>query len=369
MHSKYSDGSGTVPEIVDAAREAGRDAVLLSDHDSLGAKRDGWEGWYDGVLLLVGNEVSARRAHFLTFDVDREINHYRVPEDEIPAAVQAAGGFSFAAHPFPHPSRLSKRITLPHPSTRLVDPALCGVELWNFVSDSVARWRHPLAAIRFLRDPDAATRHPPATHMKAWDRLSAARRTVAIGGIDAHQPGIRLRGRVRTPMPNRRWFGLLGTHVLLDGAPAGELERDRELVYAALRAGRCYISRDSLADPRGFEFWAESGGGTHAAGGRTARGERLEMGAEAPAGDWTLRVRVPRKAELRLLRDGEKVASTEADDLEHRADGPGVYRLEAHLEARSVGRTWILSNPIHLRPSMQPRSSDRSYRSRNEIAW
>jgi hypothetical protein len=338
IHSTYSDGTATVPEIAEAAREAGRDVALLTDHDSLGALHGGWEGWHEEVLVLVGHEVSARGGHFLAFGIDREINHYRIAADEIPAAVQAAGGFSFAAHPFPHDSRLSRLMAAPHPTRRLLDPALAGVELWNFVSDTVGRWHNPLEPIRFLRDPDGATHHPPPTHLEAWDRLSAQRRSVAIGSIDAHQSGIRFRGRVRTPTPNRTWFGLLGTHVLTDDALAGDLERDRGLLYGALRAGRCYISRDSIADPRGFEFWAESGGG------------RVEMGAEAQAGPgWTLRARLPRRAELRLMRDGAEVAAAEADALEHGADAPGVYRLEAQVRTAGTARTWILSNPIHLR--------------------
>ena len=366
VHSTYSDGTATVPEILDAARDAGRDAVLLTDHDSLEAKRDGWEGWHDGVLLLVGEEVSPRRAHFLAFDIDEEIDRHRVPVAEVPGVVASRGGFSFAAHPFPHRLRLSKLITQPHPMGRLVDPALCGVELWNLANDTVARFRHPLEALRFLRYPDRELADLPPTHLEAWDRLSAQRRTVAVGALDSHQPGIRLRGRVRTPLPNRILFGLLGTHLLLDAAPTGELERDRGLLYAALCAGRCYISRDSLADPRGFEFWAEPRGAVPVAGDAVAGAGRLEMGDEAPAvaagapeavaaggaspaPGWTIRARLPQAAELRLLRDGSQVASAEADALEHSTDSPGVYRLEARLRAHGTTRIWILSNPIHLR--------------------
>src|SRR5215210_2517958 len=97
VHSTYSDGTATVPEILDAAREAGRDAVLLTDHDSLGALHDGWEGWHDGVLLLVGHEVSPRGGHFLAFGVGEEIDHTDLHEAEIPAAVRGAGGFGIAA--------------------------------------------------------------------------------------------------------------------------------------------------------------------------------------------------------------------------------------------------------------------------------
>ena len=73
------------------------------------------------------------------------------------------------------------------------------------------------------------------------------------------------------------------------------------------------------------------------------------MGDEAGAGDWTLRVRLPAPARVRLMRDGAEVATTNGTTLEHRAEGPGVYRVEAYREARGRERTWVLSNPVYLR--------------------
>jgi predicted metal-dependent phosphoesterase TrpH len=64
VHSTYSDGSATVPELLEAARGAGADAVLLTDRDSLQARRDGWEGIHDGVLLVVGTEVRPPKSSF-----------------------------------------------------------------------------------------------------------------------------------------------------------------------------------------------------------------------------------------------------------------------------------------------------------------
>ena len=48
LHTTYSDGTATVEEIIAAAAAAGVDLVLLTDHDSLGARRDVWEGRHGG---------------------------------------------------------------------------------------------------------------------------------------------------------------------------------------------------------------------------------------------------------------------------------------------------------------------------------
>jgi hypothetical protein len=119
----------------------------------------------------------------------------------------------------------------------------------------------------------------------------------------------------------------------------GEVEHDREQVYDALREGRCYIAIDALAPARGFQLWAE-----------TPDGDTLPMGAEAPAGDWTVRATVPRRARLHLRRDGNEVANSLGGEIAHPTGGEaGVYRVTATLEHRGRDRTWVVSNPIYLR--------------------
>jgi hypothetical protein len=69
------------------------------------------------------------------------------------------------------------------------------------------------------------------------------------------------------------------------------------------------------------------------------------MGAEAPAAHAVLRVRLPRPADVRVLRDGAPVHEAEAAALDLDAQARGVYRIEARIG----GRLWLLSNPIYLR--------------------
>ncbi len=337
VHSTCSDGTATVEEIVAAAREAGRDVVVLTDHDTIEARRLGHEGWHGSVLLLVGEEISPRGGHYLALGAERELGGEGLAEQRIPAAVEAAGGIGFAAHPFSRGSRISRTVAPPHPWPDLDDPAIVGLELWSMETEVAEGWRGPLAAYRELSDPDRHLDGPPAENLRAWDRLCSRRRLVGIGGLDAHQKGARILGRPVSPMSNRRWFGLFGTHVLCDRPPHGELDADRAQVLAALREGRCYVCRDSLADPRGFGFRAHDGSRT------------VEMGGRAAPGEWTVVARLPREADLVLRRNGSPVASVEGDRLEAVAHEPGAYRVEASLAAHGAARRWIVSNPIYLR--------------------
>ncbi len=327
VHSTYSDGTASVPEILDAARSAGADAVLLTDHDTLGAKRDGWEGRHDGVLLAVGMEVSPKGGHLLAFGVDDEIGHEGRSAEEICAAVRAAGGLAFPAHPFSTGSAIAKSIGRPHPWPALETCDITGLELWSLMTETAEQQSSLRDLARFVRRPEGSIGNLPKANLARWDELCRTRRVVAIGGLDAHQTGLRIRGRALSPHPHTRIFRTLRTHVLTDDDPA---PRD---IYAALERGRCYVAMDSLAPASGFEFRAEGSGGT------------AEMGDEVQAGRWTLRARLPRVADVAVVRDGRAISWSESDSVEHVAEGPGVFRIQAALG----GRTWIVSNPIYIR--------------------
>jgi hypothetical protein len=341
VHSTYSDGTATVPELLDAARDAGAGAVLLADHDTLGARRDGWEGAHDGVFLLVGTEVSPRAGHCLAFGVDEEIPHGGRAPREIAAAVRSAGGAGFAAHPFSEGGRLlapalARRIVLPHGWPALDDPDGCdGIELWSLTTDAAEAWRTPVDAWRWLRDPEAAVAQgPPAHHLRRWDALSARRRVRAIGGLDGHAPGIRVRGRVRSPLSHARTFSLLRTHLVCGRRLSGDVQRDRAVLVDALRAGAAWLHCPFVAPADGARVLAER-----------ADGSTVAMGGEGPAGPAVLRLRLPRAAHVTILRDGAVVHEANGARADVGVEDPGAYRVEARIG----GRMWLLSNPVHLR--------------------
>jgi hypothetical protein len=333
IHSTHSDGTGTVPEIARAAARARADVVLLTDHDTVAARTRGEEGWYGDVLLLAGEEVSPLgRDHYLAFGLDEHVRHRGLDACGIARAVRDAGGFGFAAHPFSEGSKRFKRPGMPFGG--LDCDALHGIELWSFANDTGERIAGIPSLIRFLAAPSRVLDHPPDRNIRGWDELCRRRRVVALGGLDAHQFGKRVGPVVPVRiMAYHRTFRHIRTHVLCEEPPSRELERDRELVFDALREGRCYIAVDSLAPARGFRFEADD----------------VPMGGEAAAGRRTVRARTPLAARLRLLRDGRELASAEGTSLDMEVEEPGVYRVEALRHVKGRERTWIISNPVYLR--------------------
>jgi len=335
-HSTYSDGTGTVPEIAAGAARAGADVVLLTDHDTLDAKHRGEERWHGDVLVCVGEEVSPVGAnHYLVFGLDEVIDPGLPPAD-VQAAVRAAGGIGFLAHPFSKGSERFKRPGMP--TDELGGEDYTGIELWSWVTDTAEKLASVSDVVRFVVAPERVVDDPPAANLAAWDILLRRRPVVALGGIDAHQIGIRVAGRVPLRlMSYTRSFLHLRTHVLVDEPVTGEPPRDRDAIYAALGAGRCYLAIDSIAPARGFSFAA-------------AGAAPVEMGSEGPLdGGRDLVARVPRPASLTLVHEGRSVATASGTELRHRAEEPGAWRVQASLPAFGRQRTWIISNPIYLR--------------------
>jgi hypothetical protein len=341
VHSTYSDGTATVPDLLSAARDAGADAVLLTDHDTLGARHDGWEGMHDGVLLLVGIEISPKRGHYLAFGVGEELSHAGRTAGEIAAAVRAAGGVGFAAHPFSSGGRmlvpsLARRIVPPHGWPALDAPGgVDGLEVWSLTTDAAEGWRTPAEAWRWLRNPEVEVAYgPPAHHLRRWDALSACRRVPAIGGLDGHAPGIRVGGRVCSPLSHARTFGLLRTHLIADRGLSGDVHLDAATLIGALAAGSAWLTCPFVAPAKGARLWAEPDDGTTVA-----------MGGECRAQPATLSLRLPRAADIQVLRDGSPWHAAHAARVDLDIEAPGAYRVEARIG----GRLWLLSNPVHLR--------------------
>lgn len=346
VHSLFSDGTATVPELAEAARVARAKVVLLTDHDTLAARTHGHERWHDDVLVLVGSELSSTTGHLLTFGLEDEIYSRNLSPPEVVSAVAEQGAFAFAAHPFESRTAFSRSVA-PHYPWPLEKTDNVGVELWSLLSDAVHQFKGPRDIVGFMRNPQPRWASIPHDHTEIWDKLCQHRRVPAIGGIDAHQFGVRvgkqlgarLHRSVLTPFPNSRWFSYLQTFVLTEQLLTGNIDADRTAIYDALREGRSYLARPVVASPIGFQFWAQA-----------KNGRRVEIGEERSGGSWQLEVRSPLEAQIELLKDGVTVASEVSDSLSYAVTNAGVFRVEVSLFHSGRSYKWIVTNPIYLRP-------------------
>jgi len=345
VHSSFSwDGHGEVEAIAAAARAVDLAWIGMTDHDTLGARYAGFEGFRQGVHVVVGYEWSPRGGdHALMYGEDEVLPQTiatTIPPAEAIRIVTAAGGMAFVAHPDEGRSALRSLPPLPWHNWSI--RGFTGIELWNYMSE----WAEHLTtrnALHHALRPGARMRGPTAHALAWWDELNRARAdggfaggprlTVGVSGVDAHGEGVRIGGRRWTVFPYQRVFRTFTNVLLLDDPLPVEPAAARTTILAAIRDGHVLFADRTRGDPLGARFEAFLPSGRVGIGGR---------GVLPVSGVAEFHVSVPVDAEILLLRDGERVAETRGRELDASAAEPGTYRLEA----RRSGREWLFTNPI-----------------------
>ena len=334
VHSRYSDGSDNMRTIIAAARDVGLEYVVVTDHNVLKAKAQGWEGWHDGVLVIVGCEISGKYGHCVALDIDDCRKLDKLPPPEYLQAVRDQGGTAFAAHPN---GTVMREFNLHLASWDCWDdPNYAGLEIWSYMHDwiegcSLRRLRE------YIKHPEQQITGPSPEVLQLWDDLAGKRRMVGLGALDNHAANVPLR---KLPwylfkvFPHELCFRTIRTHVIMP-----RLSRDGPGDVAAfleaVKNGRCYVDYAPLGDGTGFQFTALQDGVEYLIGDELAAGRPVEFSVHSPC-----------PAEITLVRNGKAVASADGTELERRADGsPGVYRVEARIN----GRPWLFTNHLYVR--------------------
>ncbi|HEY6548728.1 MAG TPA: CehA/McbA family metallohydrolase, partial [Vicinamibacteria bacterium] len=330
VHTTLSDGGGTPEEVIRAARAAGLRFLVITDHNNLDAKPV--EGYRDGVLVIVGTELSTTRGHILGLGIADPGYRFSGDAQDGLQDIRDLGGFAVAAHPE------SPREDLRFSGWDL--PGSWGVEIVN--GDSEWRRAGPrlllTAALYGINSRYALLRSStsPAPMLARWDALLASRDAPGLAGADAHSRIPLTKTRALRVPSYEALFSMQRNYALLEAPLSGDFETDRGAVLDALRRGRLYVGLDAQALADGFGFVVEAGA------------VRATMGdAAAPSAGMKFRAggRAPEGARVVLLRDGKPVAEG-ASPLEGDIPGPGVYRVEVRLEGADL--PWILSNPIYV---------------------
>jgi hypothetical protein len=358
IHSTYSDGHWPVGRILGEGIRAGLDFVLLTDHDTLEAKEDGWGGWYapggpdgpwltvrpaDGrktatprIFLGVGAEITPPKSHYLAFGVDR-IPAPDLTSREIIDFVRAEGGLGVITHP---DHRGNARFGIG--CYRWEDWSVEGydaIDVWDLMTDWQDSLRGIVSAYVAYNWPAWVLRGPKRVTLERWDRLLAEGPMPVIGCCDNHGRPYRL---VRTYdiLPYPVALRLLRLHLFtrpLEGLAAEETERE---LLGAMRAGRGFVAMEFWWPAGGFRFFAEN-----PAGGKVILGSTV-----SPAdGPWTLEVRLPERGIVTLVKDGATLVRRVGRGLTHTEEGEGVFRVEVHRRRKFLKKPWIVSNAIRIR--------------------
>jgi hypothetical protein len=325
MHTRRSDGSGTIDDLVDAAVSHDLDFIVVSDHNTEEPTRYEYRR---GVLVVLGEELTTLRGHVMMLQVDT----VRVSE---PDSTDRAHGLPF------HRTLGDAGLTfVSHPNGRRywrdrtmhdVD----GMEIWNADSewrnDGVRDWIEALTLLPFRPELGMmALVDRPGRNLALLDSVTSVRDIATTCAVDAHAR-IRITDDLLIPFPSyHTTLGLVQHHLRLVQPLTGDAERDGVTVTESLRRGEGYCAMEGLADDTDVQIRVDDG---------------------------ELRVEIPGELEharIRVYRDGSVVAEQEGWEARVPLSEPGAYRVEVDLRARLL-RTrwfpWILSAPIRVGPS------------------
>ncbi len=332
IHSVYSDGTATHREIAEAAARAGLDWIIVTDHNIWVS---GVAGYYDNVLLLVGEEVhDCRRVpqanHLLVYGADCELAPLAADPQAVIDAANQRGALTFLAHPVEYASRVAGEDALGWDTFDMT--GYTGIEMWNYMSEFKARIPTKLHALWYAYFPTAGIRGPFKPALELWDRmLAAGQRVAGIGGADAHGNTYSMGPLRRTIFPYDYLFCAVNTHILAERALTGDMATDQTTIFEALRGGCAWVGCDVLGSTCGFQFEARSGT------------EQATMGNELRrAGAATFEATTPLPGDIQLVCDGHVVTRSSGRKCKFLSARPGAYRVQVYRK----GKGWIFSNPI-----------------------
>jgi hypothetical protein len=334
IHSTYSDGTESVEEIAKIAQDLKLDFLMFTDHNTLQAKRDGLEGWHSGVLVIIGYEINDENDlnHYLAFNLDEELPVDLKPVDYV-NEVDARQGYGIIAHP--DEKRTSMKRYPAYPWTVWESDKYHGIEIWNQMSEWMEGLTHWNKFWRILH-PRRSIISPLQETLAKWDEVNKKRKVVGIGGVDAHAHIYKVMGLFNiTVFRYKIIFKTIRTHILTQESFSGEGDyyNDLKIVRNSLLNCNCFISNYYYGDARGFRFWVEN------------NKTKDIIGSELKYDNNThFHVELPQTAQVRLIKNGQKIATQKGSKLIFNASGQGVYRVEVY----SYERPWIFSNHIKL---------------------
>lgn len=369
VHSAFShDSRGTLEEIVAAAKRAGTEILLFTEHPAphYDFFKDGHQGIRDQVLLIPGAEMNG----MLVYPTESVKGAQGMTTQDVSTLVQRKGGLTFLSH-------LEERM-------KLEVPDLTGVEIYNIHAlfkdqkKLVSSIKNPLWLAKtgplinqYPQESYSALHEYPANYLDRWDELCQRRPHTGVSANDAHQNvGMKIkrtegnRARIESsleekllevdagllgaffPLPKETKTGTEIFRMQLDGyeyalrhAATHLLMKNqtKEATWDALKNGRAFVAFDWMANSRGFALQIKQGEKCWEMGEKTPWVEGLNLVGKAPLeGHW------------KILRNGKKIMETNGSDLKMPITAPGVYRAEVWLNIVGESRIWILSNPIYI---------------------
>ncbi len=316
IHSKYSDGSGTIPEIIECAKKAGLKWIVISDHNNLEGLY--YEGINDGVYTIVGSEISPENSnHLVALNIKEKIDRDIGPRNYI-NEVHNQGGICFVAHPDESIKRENNQKPLRWEDWSI--DSFDGIEIWNYLSDWTDQYTTKKIEIFQYINRHKIVKGPTKAVLKWWDELNKKSETPfpAIGGVDAHCFLLNYFGLRLKLAEYYDYFSTLNNVVSLEEPLSEDFPTAKEQILSALKNANFFIINRKAAKNRNFpEIFIES------------KDKQISVGNCYDLEKYSkLTVKLPEKSLIKLVWNGIYQEEFNTKSLEYELLQKGKLRLE-----------------------------------------
>jgi hypothetical protein len=184
VHSRASDGRGTLDEIAAAAGRAGLQFLIVTDHGD-GTRKPEAPSYRSGVLMVDAVEISTRQGHYLAIGLPQAPYALGGAAADVVEDVRRLGGIGIAAHPDSPKNELRwADWTAPVDGFELVNPDTSW-RVHAFSGGMGARWQLLRSLLAYpVRPAEAISQLLTAssTLRERWMAIAAERPLIAVAG-------------------------------------------------------------------------------------------------------------------------------------------------------------------------------------------
>ena len=339
IHTNCSDGTGNIKTVVKAAKSAGLDWIIITDHNYY----DTDEGIFDGIYVIKGEEVSPHdNNHYLIFGINNTIEPSDNPQNYI-NMTREQGGFGFAAHPDEgtvtddsgniHPRKNSYHC-IPW-TDKNIKPD--GVEIWNWFSNWADNYDDSnlyTIAYSYIQKHKIVT-NPSKITMDWWDKLNQESEKIvpAIGGVDAHALKIYKYIIPVTVFPYTTCLKTINNVICLSEELSKNFEDAKQQILNAIKNGNNIIVNRHICNELP-NIYVTNAQNTYYCG------TELELSNEC-----YLHFDADKVFDVCLVYNGNELKKYSSDKFNYHITKSGKYRLEVSYKRKG----FLYTNPFYIK--------------------
>lgn len=341
IHSDFShDGTTDIKDIIKSAQKSGADFIIITDHFNIKAKDEGYEGYHDDLLVIVGEEISPAYNHYLAVGINNAIF---AEKDADPQTYIDEVKNQNAAGMIAHPDHTGTQL-FGIRSYEWKDWSVSGFDamsIWDLMTDWQEKLTSYFKAFLAILFPAFILSGPKKETLERWDKINIENKegklVAGYGEIDNHNTDKKVFGATFKIFPFSFAFRTVSTHILLKENLSKDYEAAKRQIIDAIKNSSIYIAQEKWNDAKGFEFYISDSL-------RTAySGETFKKGQNP-----VLHVKIPEKALIKIILNGKEIHSGVSDNIEKEIEETGIYRIEIFQIKFFSFKPWIFSNHIRV---------------------